>query len=107
MGGAVTKVQSKISSLINSSRRREKREDDASTSAGFISLCLKVTTLIAQEPSSYLILIYSTSILASTVTSFSATDLSSLSTISTQMEVAVTVLDAEISTATTTTIQGL
>ena len=119
---AVTQVQTKISSLMNSRREREKRqaettttgitgttttgEDDASTSAGFISLCLKVTTLIAQEPSSYLILIYSTSILASTVTSFSATDLSSLSTISTQMAVAVTVLDAEISTATTT-IEGI
>ena len=97
---AVTQVQTKISSLI--SRRREKREDDASTSAGFISLCLKVTTLIAQNPSSYLIYIYSTSILASTVTSFSAADLSSLTTISAQMTVAVTVLDTEISVASST-----
>ena len=98
---AVTQVQTKISSLINR-MRREKREDDASTSAGFISLCLKVTSLIAQNPSSYLIYIYSTSILASTVTSFSAADLSSLTSISVQMTVAVTVLDAEISVASST-----
>ena len=101
---AVSQVQTKISSLINSTRR-QKREDNASTTAGFISLCVKVTTLIAETPSSYLIAIYSASILASSVTSFSDSDLSSLSTISAQMEVAVTVLDKEISTATST-IQG-
>ena len=101
---AVSQVQTKISSLINSTRR-QKREDNASTTAGFISLCVKVTTLIAETPSSYLIAIYSASIVASSVTSFSDSDLSSLSTISAQMEVAVTVLDKEISTATST-IQG-
>ena len=105
--GAVTQVQTKISNLINSTRgSRNKREDlNASTTAGFISLCQIVTTLIAQQPTNYLILIYSTSIINSNVTSFSASDLSSLSTISTQMAVAVTVLDAEISTATST-IEG-
>ena len=101
---AVSQVQTKISSLINSTRR-QKREDNASTTAGFISLCVKVTTLIAETPSSYLIAIYSASIVASSVTSFSDSDLSSLSTISAQMEVAVIVLDKEISTATST-IQG-
>ena len=101
---AVSQVQTKISSLINSTRR-QKREDNASTTAGFISLCVKVTTLISETPSSYLIAIYSASIVASSVTSFSDSDLSSLSTISAQMEVAVTVLDKEISTATST-IQG-
>ena len=101
---AVSQVQTKISSLINSTRR-QKREDNASTTAGFISLCVKVTTLISETPSSYLIAIYSASIIASSVTSFSDSDLSSLSTISAQMEVAVTVLDKEISTATST-IQG-
>ena len=98
---AVAKVQTKISSLIKRNSSRVKRQD-ASTAPGFISLCLKVTKLVAETPNSYQIFVDSSLIITSDPTELSSNDLTSLLTVTTKLTIAIAVLDQEISVAVST-----
>ena len=99
---AVSKVQTKISSLIKRKSNRAIREDDASTARGFISLCLEVTTMVTETPNAHQIFVYSTLIIGSNLTTFTSDDLSALTAITTKLTVAITLLDQEISVAVST-----
>ena len=98
---AVIQVQAKISNLIkrNSRVKRQDEAYDASTATGFISLCLDVTTMVGDAPNSYQIFVYSTLIITSNLTEFTADDLASLMAITAKLTVAITILDQEISVA--------
>ena len=100
----VGQVASKVDALVNATRRNfasgrsAKAKRDASTAAGFISICTQINTWVTENPYYYQISSYATTIITVTAPVFTAADLTALSTVNTALQVSVTTLTVAVST---------
>mgnify|MGYP001210334560 FL=1 len=94
----VAQVAAKVEGIVSGNPRsyghgKFKRSDDATTAAGYISICTQINIFVAQNPYYYQIASLSTTIISVvTVPTFSTADLASLSAVNTALQVSVTTL---------------
>ena len=108
----VAQVAAKVEGIVSGSSRgyanKFKRSDDATTAAGYISICTQINTFVAQNPYYYQIASLSTTIISVvTVPTFSTADLASLSAVNTALQVSVTTLQEAVVTLQTTLLGKL
>merc|ERR1712088_1047402 len=98
----VGQVATKVDALVNATRRNfasgrsAKAKRDASTAAGFISICTQINTWVVENPYYYQISSYATTIISVTAPVFTAADLTALSVVNTALQVSVTTLQSTI-----------
>ena len=109
----VAQVAAKVEGIVSGSSRsyghgKFKRSDDATTAAGYISICTQINTFVTQNPYYYQIASLSTTIISVvTVPTFSTADLASLSAVNTALQVSVTTLQEAVVTLQTTLLGKL
>ena len=109
----VAQVAAKVEGIVSGSPRsyghgKFKRSDDATTAAGYISICTQINTFVVQNPYYYQIASLSTTIISVvTVPTFSTADLASLSAVNTALQVSVTTLQEAVVTLQTTLLGKL
>ena len=108
----VAQVAAKVEGIVSGSSRgyvnKFKRSDDATTAAGYISICTQINTFVAQNPYYYQIASLSTTIISVVnVPTFSTADLASLSAVNTALQVSVTTLQEAVVTLQTTLLGKL
>merc|ERR1712209_339452 len=107
----VGQVATKVDALVNATRRNfasgrsAKAKRDASTAAGFISICTQINTWVTENPYYYQISSYATTIITVTAPVFTAADLTALSTVNTALQVSVTTLTVAVSTMQATILE--
>ena len=109
----VAQVAANVEGIVSGSPRsyghgKFKRSDDATTAAGYISICTQINTFVVQNPYYYQIASLSTTIISVvTVPTFSTADLASLSAVNTALQVSVTTLQEAVVTLQTTLLGKL
>ena len=102
----VAQVAAKVEGVVSGRRayaNKFKRADDATTAAGYISICTQINIFVLENPYYYQIASLSTTIISVvTVPTFSTADLASLSEVNTALQVSVTTLQAAVVTLQTT-----
>ena len=102
----VAQVAAKVEGIVSGSRgyaNKFKRSDDATTAAGYISICTQINIFVLENPYYYQIASLSTTIISVvTVPTFSTADLASLSAVNTALQVSVTTLQEAAVTLQTT-----
>merc|ERR1712088_231766 len=107
----VGQVATKVDALVNATRRNfasgrsAKAKRDASTAAGFISICTQINTWVTENPYYYQISSYATTIITVTAPVFTAADLTALSVVNTALQVSVTTLTVAVSTMQATILE--
>merc|ERR1712088_720200 len=107
----VGQVATKVDALVNATRRNfasgrsAMAKRDASTAAGFISICTQINTWVTENPYYYQISSYATTIITVTAPVFTAADLTALSTVNTALQVSVTTLTVAVSTMQATILE--
>merc|ERR1739844_638171 len=104
----VAQVAAKVEGIVSGRRayaNKFKRADDATTAAGYISICTQINTFVVQNPYYYQIASLSTTIISVTVPTFSTADLASLSAVNTALQVSVTTLQEAVVTLQTTLLE--
>merc|ERR1711963_528200 len=107
----VSQVATKVDALVNATRRNfasgrsAMAKRDASTAAGFISICTQINTWVTENPYYYQISGYATTIITVTAPVFTAADLTALSTVNTALQVSVTTLTVAVSTMQATILE--
>merc|ERR1711899_706212 len=98
----VGQVATKVDALVNATRRSfasgrsAMAKRDASTAAGFISICTQINTRVSDNPYYYQISSYATTIISVTAPVFTAADLTALSVVNTALQVSVTTLTVAV-----------
>merc|ERR1712073_268338 len=82
-----------------------KAKRDASTAAGFISICTQINTWVVENPYYYQISSYATTIISVTAPVFTAADLTALSVVNTALQVSVTTLTVAVTTLQSTILE--
>ena len=104
----VSQVATKVDALVNATRRNfasgrsAMAKRDASTAAGFISICTQINTWVVENPYYYQISSYATTIISVTAPVFTAADLTALSVVNTALQVSVTTLTVAVTTLQST-----
>merc|ERR1711902_398824 len=107
----VGQVATKVDALVNATRRNfasgrsAKAKRDASTAAGFISICTQINTWVVENPYYYQISSYATTIISVTAPVFTAADLTALSVVNTALQVSVTTLTVAVTTLQSTILE--
>merc|ERR1712213_269963 len=107
----VGQVATKVDALVNATRRNfasgrsAKAKRDASTAAGFISICTRINTWVVENPYYYQISSYATTIISVTAPVFTAADLTALSVVNTALQVSVTTLTIAVTTLQSTILE--
>merc|ERR1711953_1178514 len=107
----VGQVATKVDALVNATRRNfasgrsAKDKRDASTAAGFISICTQINTWVVENPYYYQISSYATTIISVTAPVFTAADLTALSVVNTALQVSVTTLTVAVTTLQSTILE--
>merc|ERR1712088_1091967 len=105
----VAAVASKVDALVNASSRGFPRarlsKRDATTAAGFISICTQINVWVNENPYYYQIASFATTIITVTAPVFDAAALASLSAVNAVLQVSVTVLQVAVVTLQTTILE--
>merc|ERR1711953_877519 len=107
----VGQLATKVDALVYATRRNfasgrsAMAKRDASTAAGFISICTQINTWVTENPYYYQISSYATTIITVTAPVFTAADLTALSTVNTALQVSVTTLTVAVSTMQATILE--
>ena len=102
----VAAVASKVDALVNASSRGFPRarlsKRDATTAAGFISICTQINVWVNENPYYYQIASFATTIITVTAPVFDAAALASLSAVNAVLQTSVTILQVAVVTLQTT-----